>query len=81
MGFFLGFELPSCIVSVCTSVLVPVPILISMGMGATCRFSGLSINSGDVARSTSAGSRFSTSSLARGSCVMASLISVHLAPM
>jgi hypothetical protein len=67
-------------VSVCTSVLVLVPIVISLGMVVVCRFSGSFIESGEVARSSSVAGGFSTLCLA-SSCVISFSISVRLAPM
>jgi hypothetical protein len=43
---------PSPWVSVCTSTLVLVPILISVGMGAVWRFSGSNMESGEAGRSS-----------------------------
>jgi hypothetical protein len=57
-------------VSVCTSVLVLVPIVISLGMAATCRFSGSFIESGEVALSSSIVVGFSTLSLTGVSCAI-----------
>jgi hypothetical protein len=78
-GFFPGFELLVGAVSVCTSVLVLVPIVISKGMVAVCHLSGSFIESGDVARSSLIVG-FSMSSLVGGSHAIASSISVRLAP-
>jgi hypothetical protein len=59
---------------------VLVPILISMGTGANCRFSGSYIESGDVGRSSSTGAGVSTVSLVGVSSAICVSISVHLAP-
>jgi hypothetical protein len=68
-------------VSVCTSTLVLVPIFISTGIAAICRFSGSFMESGDVGHSSSTGAGVSMISLAIGSSVICVSISVHLAPM
>ena len=64
-----------CADSVCTMTWVPLPIVSSVGMGAACRLSGLSIESGEVALSVSYGS-----GVLGGSCRMSLSISVLLAP-
>jgi hypothetical protein len=68
-GFFPGFELVVGSVSIRTSVLVLVPIVISLGMVATCRFSGLFIESSEVACSSSVVTAFSMFSLMGGALV------------
>jgi hypothetical protein len=67
---------PSPWVSVCTSTLVLVPILISVGMGASWCFSGSYMESGEVGRS----SGISTVSLAGVSLAICSSMLGRLAP-
>ena len=78
-GFF-PLELSPVVASICTSVLVLVPVLISIGMGASWRLLGSSIESGEVGLSL-VGSGVSTVSLAFGSLAISVSMSERLAPI
>ena len=78
-GFF-PLELSPVVASTCTSVLVFVPILISIGTGASWRLLGSSIESGEVGLS-SIGAGVSMVSLAIGSLAISVSMSWRLAPM
>src|ERR1700730_15391516 len=78
-GFF-PLELSPVVASTFTSVLVLVPILISIGMGASWRLFGSLIESGEVGLS-STGAGVSTVSLAGGSLAISVSMSVRLVPI